>query len=226
MPEVLVIDDNREILDANASYLTKQGFTVTAADSGLKAVALISSQKFDCIVLDILMPDLDGYAICKAARTVTDTPILFLSALDEMRSKLRGLKIGGDDYMTKPYSLRELGARVKALTRRAAPDSDKTSETGEAVFYIDRDKRQIRLNGRSVFLSQREFNLFLLFYENPGSLFLKETIMKEIWPSSEKGSGIVAVYVMKLRKKIQFAEKYLGVIESRYGAGYSLTPPP
>lgn len=224
MPEILLIDDNKEILDANASYLSKNGFDVTVADSGLEATALISSQEFDCIVLDILLPDLDGYAICKAARTVTDTPILFLSCLDEIDDKTHGFMIGGDDYMTKPYSLRELAARVHALVRRneranviAAKEQDD--------FYIERSQRLIHTKQQSAILSKKEFELFLLFYDNPGVLFSKEAILNEIWKNSGTSQHTVTVHVTRLRKKIAFAEGAIGRISSAYGNGYRLTPP-
>src|SRR5215510_13204332 len=114
MANILLIDDNDEILSANQSYLAKQGFNVTCADTGIRAIACLNENQYDCIVLDILLPDLDGFSICKAARTITNAPILFLSCLEETDDKVRGLKLGGDDYMTKPYSLEELAARINA----------------------------------------------------------------------------------------------------------------
>ncbi|GHS93152.1 DNA-binding response regulator [Synergistales bacterium] len=222
MPEILVIDDNAEILSANESYLTREGFTVTAAQTGVVALSLISSRRFDCIILDILLPDLDGYAVCKAARTVTDTPILFLSCLDELDEKLKGLMIGGDDYMTKPYSLRELSARVRVLLRRGRPKEDPVKNDG---FYVDLDKRIIHTKKQSVLLSKKEFELFMLFYDNPGVVFSKEAILGEIWQKGEVNPHAVTVHITNLRKKISFAEPQLGRIESKYGNGYLLIPP-
>ena len=220
MHSVLLIDDNREILDANASYLSKNGFDVTLADSGLSATSLISSRKFDCIVLDVLLPDIDGYAICKAARTVTDAPILFLSCLDEVDDKTHGLMLGGDDYMTKPYSLRELSARIDALIRRSA----KTNGDAEHDFYIERNQRLIHTKEQSVILSKKEFELFLLFYDHPDVLFSKEAILQEVWANGETAAHTVTVHIARLRKKIAFAEKLVGHIESAYGGGYRLVP--
>jgi DNA-binding response OmpR family regulator len=224
MPEVLVIDDNAEILAANESYLSQEGFAVTVADSGVKAVSLISSRSFDCIVLDILLPDLDGYAICKAARTITDTPILFLSCLDEMDEKLKGLMMGGDDYMTKPYSLHELSARVHALIRRSGRAKENASVPNDD-FYVERDQRLIHTKQQSVILSKKEFELFLLFYDNPGVLFSKEVILETIWETRRADPHTITVHITRLRKKIEFAESRIGRIESAYGSGYRLTPP-
>ena len=223
MPEVLLIDDNLEILEANTSYLAKHGFTVTVADTGLKAVSLISSRGFDCIVLDILLPDLDGYAICKAVRTVTDTPILFLSCLDEIDDKTHGLMLGGDDYMTKPYSLNELLARVRALIRRSKAGGK--NENRNENFYIERTQRLIHTRTQSVVLSKKEFELFLLFYDNPGILFSREDLAKKIWSKGEAAPNTVTVLIARMRKKIAFAEDKIGRIVSVYGDGYSLIPP-
>lgn len=224
MPEILLIDDNEEILEANASYLSKNGFAVTVADSGLKAASLISSRSFDCIVLDILLPDLDGYAICKAARTVTDAPILFLSCLDDIDEKTRGLMLGGDDYMTKPYSLRELSARIQALIRRSVRTSE-GANGANADFYVMRSQRLIHTEHQSMVLSRKEFELFLLFYDNPGVLFPLEAILEKIWKTKDAAPHTVTVYITRLRKKIAFAEDKIGRIESAYGNGYRLTLP-
>ena len=220
MPNILLVDDNREILDANAAYLSKRGFRVTVADSGLKAASLISSRSFDCIVLDILLPDFDGYAICKAARTVTDAPILFLSCLDEIDDKTRGLMTGGDDYMTKPYSLRELSARVHALVRRGAMTGKHRDATGD--FYVEHERRLIHTKRQSVLLSKKEFELFLLFYDNPGVLFSKEAILERVWGNGGADPHTVTVQIARLRKKIAFAQEWFGRISSAYGNGYRL----
>ena len=224
MPKILLIDDNQEILDANASYLSKNGFSITTADSGLKAASLIASRSFDCIVLDILLPDLDGYAICKAARTVTDAPILFLSCLDEIDEKTRGLMLGGDDYMTKPYSLRELAARIRVLVRRGGR-SEGPGGTSGADFHIDRVQRLIYTKHQSAILSKKEFELFLFFYDNPGALLSREAILEAVWKGEEANVRTLTTLVARLRKKIAFTEAWIGQIENAYGNGYRLAPP-
>ena len=136
MPSVLLIDDNEEILSVNKSYLTGQGFSVTCADNGVYALVMLKENRYDCIVLDILLPDLDGFTICKAARTITDTPILFLSCLEEADDKVEGLMAGGDDYITKPCSLKELTARINVMLRRTVVNEKPSDEP-----HIDRDNR-------------------------------------------------------------------------------------
>lgn len=218
MPSVLIIDDNEEILSANRHYLAGQGFDVVCADTGIKALACLNESQFDCIILDVLLPDLDGYTICKAARTITDTPVLFLSCLEETDDKVNGLMAGGDDYMTKPYSLMELLARIHAIMRRGDRKEEPRND-----FYIDCDNKLIHALGKNVLLSEREFNLFLLLYENPGTVFSKEDLLNRIWYGNAE-IGVVAVLVLKLRRKIEFAENVIGRITSSYASGYCLVP--
>jgi len=220
MPDILVVDDTPEILAANVSHLTEQGFDVTAVGTGAAAMVRLGEKQFDCIVLDILLPDMDGYAICKAAREITDTPIIFLSCLDEVDDKIKGLMTGGDDYMTKPYSLEELTARVHARIRSG---KRRVSLQGAGI-HIDHEACIIQTCGRSVFLSQKEFDLFLLLHENPRRVFSKEELLERVWrPGVDMGT--VAVHIMKLRRKIGFAERQIGRIETGYGEGYYLEPP-
>ena len=221
MHHILLVDDHEEILTATGNYLIKHGFTVTCAQTGLKALACLNENKFDCIVLDILLPDLDGYSICKAVRTVTDTPILFLSCLEETDDIVKGLMLGGDDYMTKPCSLKELVARITTLIRRNSV-GDKEKSPGN--LYIDHDNRIINVMGKYALLSEREFKLFMLLYENPKKSFTKEDLIKEIWHGNAE-KNTLATLVARLRRKIEFAEDKIGSIVSEYGTGYKLIPP-
>ncbi|MCL2662246.1 MAG: response regulator transcription factor [Oscillospiraceae bacterium] len=219
MQKILLIDDNDEILSVNKSHLTRQGFSVTCADTGIKAIALLKDNQYDCIVLDILLPDLDGFTICKAVRTITDTPILFLSCLEEADDKVKGLMAGGDDYMTKPCSLKELTARINALLRR-----NSTKENKRAGVSIDRDTKIINALGKSVLLSEREFDLFILLYENRGKSFSKEELFEKVWHGNAEMS-VVTSLILRLRRKIDFAGDVIGKIVSEYGKGYYLMIP-
>jgi DNA-binding response OmpR family regulator len=214
--KVLLVDDNQEILSANRNYLTTQGYAVDCADTGVKALACLNASRYDCIVFDVLLPDLDGFALCKAARTVTDTPILFLSCLDESEDKVKGLMAGGDDYMSKPYSLKEFGARILALMRRGG-----RRDKPQGDFYIDRENRIVHALGKNVLLSEREFLLFELLYENPKKSFSREELLKIIWQDSAEIS-VAATLISRLRRKIEFAESVIGKITSTYGSGYCL----
>lgn len=219
MPNILIIDDNEEIQTANEKYLTAHGLNVTCAYTGIKALNLLSENQYDCIVLDVLLPDLDGFALCKAARTITDTPIIFLSCMDELGDKVKGLEAGGDDYISKPFSLEELLARVQAQMRRGA-----RAEPNRGNISIDHDSKSIRVSGKNILLSEREFKLFLLFYENPTTVFSREDIIENISFNSSE-SDVVKVLVLRLRRKIEWAEDIIGSIETVRGTGYCLTSP-
>jgi len=219
MYKILLIDDNEEILSVNESHLIRQGFSVTCADTGIKAIALLKDNQFDCIVLDILLPDLDGFTICKAVRTIADTPILFLSCLEEADDKVKGLTAGGDDYMTKPCSLKELTARINALLRR-----NNAKENKRVDVLIDRDTKIINVMGKNVILSEREFDLFILLYENQGRSFSKEELLEQVWNGNAEMS-VVTSLILRLRRKIEFARDVIGKIVSEYGKGYRLIPP-
>jgi DNA-binding response OmpR family regulator len=218
MYKVLLIDDNEEILSVNESHLSRQGFIVTCANTGIKAIALLKDNKFDCIVLDILLPDLDGFTICKAVRTITDTPILFLSCLEEADDKVKGLMAGGDDYMTKPCSLKELTVRINVLLRRNSAKENKRTD-----IIIDRDTKIINVAGKNVLLSEREFDLFILLFENRGKSFSKEELLERIWYGNAEMS-VVTSLILRLRRKIDFAGDVIGKIVSEYGKGYCLIP--
>lgn len=221
MNEILIIDDNPEILSANEAYLTEKGFGVTAVDTGIKALAALHEKQFDCIVLDVLLPDLDGLTICKAARTVTQAPIIFLTCMDDLDDKVKGLMAGGDDYMTKPYSLRELSVRIFALIRR----DEMIRQPQNTGFYIDAHNRMIHTGEGNIFLSEKEFELFMLFFEQPEKVFSKEEIYEQVWKSNRNDLGTVAVHIMKLRRKIKPVERMIGSIDNSYSNGYMLTPP-
>ncbi|MCL2397160.1 MAG: response regulator transcription factor [Defluviitaleaceae bacterium] len=217
MPKILIIDDSPEILNLNTAHLIKEGFDVATADTGAKAIARLKEGRYDCIILDIMLPDTDGFAVCKAARDLTSAPIIFLSCLDSPDDKVKGLMIGGDDYMTKPYSLKELAARIHVHLRREQPKN--LLAFGSAS--IDKDNRIIHTPDKYVLLSQKEFELFMFLFENLGRVFSKEEIYSTLWQSGSSEIGTVAVHILKLRRKLGFAAPYVGTIETSDG-GYFL----
>ena len=219
MPNILIIDDNLEILETNMDYLTGVGYHVTVASTGKKALKYLNNEQYDCIVMDIMLPDIDGFALCKAARTLTPSPIIFLSCLDAPRDKVKGLMAGGDDYMTKPYSQDELSARIHAHLRREQR-AGRHITVGQV--YIDKQNRMIQTPEQNVFLTQKEFNLFLLLFENPNKMFSKKELLNNLW-TEKTDLGTVALHVMKLRRKLSLASTYTGTIENDYKNGYYLS---
>lgn len=221
MHRILLIDDHQDILEANRSYFAEQGFTATACDSGEQAVSLLRTGAFDCIVLDVMMPGMDGYAVCKAIREKHDTPIIFLSCLDQPDDKVRGLMSGGDAYMTKPYDLRELHAQVLACLRRG----ERTAAPPAGDFFIDRERRIVRLFEHSAVLSKKEMALLSLLLERPGKTIGKESLCAALWPGEEADENRLQGLVRNLRRKVEFAKGRIGQIESVYGTGYRLKNP-
>jgi len=221
MPNILLIDDCSEILAANVSHLTAEGFDVTTAETGMAAIVRLSEAQYDCIVLDIMLPDIDGFALCKAIRTVTDTPVIYLTCKDDPDDKVKGLMNGGDDYLTKPYSLKELTARIHVLLRHG-PRKERHISFGKV--HIDKENRMVQTPEKNVFLSQKEFDLFMLLFENPERVFSKEELFKALW-SNSMDIGTVAVHISKLRRKLGFAEPHIGTIENNYKSGYYIAPP-
>lgn len=217
MSDILFVDDNPDILEANRSYFAEKGFGAAACGSGEAAVKLLQERTFDCIVLDVMMPGMDGYAVCKAIREKADTPVIFLSCLDQPDDKVRGLMLGGDAYMVKPYDLRELRAQVAACIRRgersAAPAAD---------FAIDRERRVVRLHEHSAVLSKKEMALLCLLLEHPGKTQSKEGLCAALWPEGDADENRLQSLVRNLRRKTAFAKARLGKIESVYGVGYRL----
>lgn len=217
MSDLLFIDDNRDILEANRSYFEEQGFEVTACESGEAAVPLLKKRPFDCIVLDVMMPGMDGYAVCKSIRQNADTPVIFLSCLDQPSDKVRGLMLGGDAYMVKPYDLRELHAQVIACIRRG-----EKAAVPAADFSIDRDKRIVRLHAHSAILSKKEMTLLVLLLQQPGKTLFKKSLCAALWPGEAADENRLQSLVRNLRRKTDFAASHIGRITSVYGTGYRL----
>lgn len=219
MQKLLLVDDNQDILEANRSYFEEQGFAATACASGRDAVAALQGQAYDCVVLDVMMPDMDGYAVCKAIRRASGVPVIFLSCLDRPDDKIRALMLGGDAYMTKPYDLRELHAQVLACLRREGQGG------ALPAFSIDREQRTLRLRERVAMLSQKEMALLAKLLDHPGETLGKERLCRELWPEEQADENRLHALMRKLRQKTDFAREQMGSIQSVYGSGYRLEPP-
>lgn len=220
MQHILFIDDHLDILEANRSYFADAGFAATACDNGGEAISLIHRQSFDCIVLDVSMPGMDGYEVCRKIRERCDTPVIFLSCLDQPDDKIRGLMLGGDAYMTKPYDLRELHAQVLACLRRG--EKAAAQVISDSGFAIDWERRIVRLLGHSAVLSKKEITLLSLLMERPDEVLRKEGLCGALWPGEGADESRLQSLVRNLRRKVEFAEAYMGQIESVYGTGYRL----
>ncbi|MCZ4076495.1 response regulator transcription factor [Rhodococcus sp. H36-A4] len=226
---ILVVDDDRAVRDSLRRSLTFNGYTVDIAVDGLDALEKIAAERPDALVLDVMMPRLDGLEVCRRLRSVgDDLPILVLTARDSVSERVAGLDAGADDYLPKPFALEELLARLRALLRRTAMDADGESEAMEfADLSLDPVTREVTRGERSISLTRTEFSLMEMLIMNPRRVLTRSRILEEVWGYDFPTSGnALEVYVGYLRRKTE-AEGESRLIHTVRGVGYVLreTPP-
>ncbi len=222
---VLVVDDEPQILRALTSAFRGAGYDVTTAATATQALTLAAVQPPDAVILDLMLPDRSGTDVCRELRTWTQVPILVLSAVGDEREKVAALDAGADDYVTKPFGVEELLARLRAALRRVGPPTDPVIEIGE--LRIDLEKRAVTTGGRPVQLTPHEFGLLRLFALNPGKLLTHKAILREVWgPAYQTESHYLHVYVSQLRRKIEPDPTRPRYLVTEPGAGYRLVEPP
>lgn len=219
---ILVADDDMYIRRLISELLENEGFEVIQAKDGREALEFAKQQP-DLVVLDIIMPNIDGMEVCKRLRDITNVPIIFLTAKDDITDLVSGLAIGGDDYITKPFKGAELVARVKAALRRveamrSRPEEDYISLEG---LEIDRKRREVAVDGRPVELTPTEFDLLWLLASNRGVVFTRKDIVKQLWGYEDPGfSRSIDTHVARLRKKIERDPSRPEFIRTVTGIGY------
>jgi two-component system, OmpR family, response regulator len=221
---LLVVDDEQFLRDAVTASLRFLGFGVTAADNGTDALRFARDRQFDLVVLDVMLPDIDGFEIVRRLRRDGNrVPVIFLTAKDAQDDKITGLTIGGDDYMTKPFGLEELAARVRTVLRRTRPAIADSLLTF-ADLTLDQDTYEVRRAGCVVDLSPTEFRLLRYFMLNPGRVLTRAQLLDHVWDYDFGGSStIVSTYVAYLRRKLATAGPDL--IHTQRAVGYSLRLP-
>jgi len=219
-----VVDDEPFLRDAVAASLRFLGFEVTAAPTGADALRLARSRPFDLIVLDVVLPDVDGFEIVRRLRRDgSQLPVIFLTAKDTQDDTITGLTIGGDDYMTKPFGLDELAARVRTVLRRTRPEPAEPF-LSFADLTLDQDTYEVRRGGRLVELSPTEFRLLRYFMLNPGRVLTRARLLDHVWDYDFGGSStVVSTYVTYLRRKL--AGDGPDLIHTQRAVGYSLRLP-
>lgn len=223
MPEVLIVDDDPGVVDLLKMYLEKAQYTVRTADTGPGCLEALDKRKPDLVLLDIMLPGMDGYEVCQAVRQRHDVPIIFVSARDDEVDPIIGLRMGADDYITKPFNPREVVARVEAVLRRSRP---KPQQTLEAVrigdFEIDPATREVRVNGVEVALTPHEFDIVLLIARRPRIVFSRQRIMQDVWGYDENYGDYrtVDTHIKRARQKLKDAGMTRCVIETVWGTGY------
>jgi two-component system response regulator MprA len=221
---ILVTDDERSVRSAVRRALTLEGYRVTEAEHGAQALEAIQRDHPDAIVLDVMMPELDGYQVCRALRDSGDSvPILMLTARDEVDQRVKGLDAGADDYLVKPFALEELLARLRALIRRSVPDDEGVLRFAE--LELDLNLYEARVNGNSLRLTRTEFALLELFLRHPRQVLPRSMINERVWGYDfGPASNSLGVYVGYLRRKLQdFGADRL--IQTVRGVGYILREP-
>ncbi len=220
--KILVIDDDRRITALLRRTLVFEGYEVQVAGGGEEGLRLAASWLPDLVLLDVLMPGLDGWEVCRRLRAAGGVPVLMLTARDDVSDRVKGLDLGADDYLVKPFALEELLARVRALLRRKKPGEPVLQPLVYEDLVLDHTSREVRRGDRLLQLTAREFDLLALLLENPRQVLTRDLIMERVWGYDFSGeSNVLEVYIGMLRQKLEEAgERRL--IHTRRGVGYVL----
>ena len=219
MTTLLLVDDEKNIIELERLYLEKEGYQVQVAYDGRIALEKFRSCKPSAVILDLMLPGLDGLEVCRRIRQESDVPIIMLTARDQDVDKIVGLELGADDYLTKPFNPRELVARVKAIFRRTS-SGQKTQRLSAGDLTVDLDRREVTVGVRQVNLRTKEFDLLAVFAQNPGIVLTRERLLELAWGYDFAGeTRTVDVHVAHLRKKLGSERTQ---IETISGVGYKL----
>lgn len=226
--KILIVDDEKSIVDILKFNLKRDGYTVLEAYDGQEGYDMALSQKPDLILLDVMLPKMDGFEVCKKLREHLSTPIIMLTARIEEIDKVLGLELGADDYITKPFSIRELMARVKANLRRTVPEGITSSNERTLVYQsltIDVERYEAMKNGEVLDLTLREFELLKFLASQPDKIFSRETLLEKVWGYEYYGDvRTVDVTVRRLREKIEDNPAEPVFILTKRGVGYYFNP--
>lgn len=222
---ILVVDDEQPIVDLVANYLRAAGYSVYCAFDGPAALTLARSARPDLVILDVMLPGIDGIEVCRRLHQETDVFVIMLTARTEEVDKLIGLSVGADDYMTKPFSPRELVARVKAILRRSRPVAELTAPCRPILQFealvIDAERREVRWNEALVELTPREFDLLYALARQPGRVFTREELLQRVWGRDFLGiDRVVDVHIGTLRRKLEDNPAAPLLIQTVRGVGY------
>ena len=225
MAKILIIEDETAIAELEKDYLELSDFEVVLEQDGSSGAARALDEDFDLIILDLMLPGMDGFEICKLIREKKNTPVIMVSAKKDDIDKIRGLGLGADDYMTKPFSPSELVARVKAHMARYQRLTSSSQSQNQIIeirgLKIDKTARRVYLNGEEKAFTTKEFDLLTFLAENPNHVFTKEELFQEIWEMESIGDiATVTVHIKKIREKIEDSSSKPQYIETIWGVGY------
>ena len=220
---VLVVEDEASIASFVALYLKNAGYTVKAVANGTDALAQVEAEQPALIVLDLMLPDMDGIEVCRRIRQRRDVPILMLTARDEDIDKIIGLEVGADDYMTKPFNPRELVARVKSILRRSTPQrrDAETAEIRHGELHVDAGRREVHIGDEEIQLAPKEFDLLWELLDHKGLVLTRDQLLERVWGYTFAGdTRTVDVHVRQVRRKLGDASPIVTV----WGVGYKVAP--
>ena len=225
MKKILIIEDDVSIAELERDYLEINGFEVAIESAGDKGLHKAKQTQYDLIILDLMLPMIDGFEICRQIRSLKNTPIIIVSAKKEDIDKIRGLGLGADDFMTKPFSPSELVARVRAhisrFERLTQGDKSKSDKIEVRGLSMDKSSRRVFINEKEVILTTKEFDLLVYLAANPNKVFTKEELFSRIWGIDSQGDlPTVTVHIRKIREKIELAPSNPQYIETIWGVGY------
>jgi two-component system, OmpR family, phosphate regulon response regulator PhoB len=225
MTTVLVVDDEPTIREIVVGYLERDGFKTLEAADGNRARELLEREAPDLVVLDLMLPGIDGLSVCRWIRTHSDLPVIMLTARGEEADRIVGLELGADDYVTKPFSPRELAARVRTVLRRSAPPSPLNERLAFEGLEIDASTREVRREGEAVRLTAKEFDLLWFLASHPRRVFSRDQLMDRVWGyEAALDTGTVTVHVRRLREKIEADPSRPVHLQTVWGVGYRLVP--
>lgn len=224
---ILVVDDEASILELIHVNLEDAGYEVVDPADGPEALEIFRSHRLDLVVLDLMLPGLDGFEVCRRMRRESDVPIIILTAKAEEFERVLGLELGADDYIVKPFSPRELVARVKAILRRVPEQQASESEVIYGKLVLNLERRTADIDGERLQLTPKEFDLLHLFARHPGRIFERDYLLENLWEYDYAGgTRTVDVHIRRLRNKFGGHEAYAGVIETVHGIGYRMREKP
>jgi DNA-binding response OmpR family regulator len=228
---ILIVDDEPTIVEVVGLYLQREGYRVVTAADGAAALSLVEQQRPDLVVLDLMLPGLSGLEVTKRLRAGGELPIIMLTARGEEADRVVGLELGADDYVTKPFSARELVARVKAVLRRSHPEVAPTDLAASSALAIgglrlDASARTVSLDGQPINLTVREFDLLQFLMRHPDQVFTREQLLDQVWGYTfASDMGTVTVHIRRLREKIERDPANPVFLQTIWGVGYKLGRP-
>lgn len=225
---VLVVDDEKLLVKGIKFNLENDGYQVATAYDGAQALSMVKEQKYDIIILDLMLPEVDGLEVCRKIRENSNVPVIMLTAKSEGVDKLIGFEYGADDYVTKPFDILELKARIRAILRRAGsqPAADlQDDQIKVGDLLIDTAQRSVFKNGRATDLTAKEFDLLVMLARNPGRVFSREGLLSVVWGEDYPGDiRTVDVHVRRLREKLETDDANPEYILTKWGVGYYFKP--